>query len=157
MKKYLIAAVLLLSLLLGACGEKDKRDAIPFAEDQLYAVAFLGYGEMRDLPHFQNLYLNSKQAPPLYFFSGAEYYLVIPRYDDMELQLFRNDLATLSSELAYTPDAGEAFILQCNISDIFPDATVSISYNGETVEFSPHISLMDGSVQVGERGLLLSK
>ncbi|MBR6823454.1 MAG: hypothetical protein IKM70_00105 [Firmicutes bacterium] len=158
MKKYIIAVILMLALLLSACSEESKRDALPFtAADQLYAVAWLGYGEMRDLEHYQELYLDSKEAPPLYFFSGAEYYLVIPRYADAEVQLYRNDLATMSSELLYTPDKGEAFILQCNVSDIFPDATVRITHNGQTVEFRPHISLKDGSLEIGDHGINISK
>ena len=63
----------------------------------------------------------------------------------------------MSSKLLYTPDKGEAFILQCNVSDIFPDVTVELTYNGETVEFSPYISLKDGSVQVGEYGVNITK
>ena len=45
----------------------------------------------------------------------------------------------------------------CNVSDIFPDVTVEITASdGEKVSFSPFISLEDGSVEVGERGLKLS-
>ena len=47
--------------------------------------------------------------------------------------------------------------IQKDISDIFSDVTVELSYGGETVSFSPYISLKDGSVQVGERGLDLTK
>ena len=35
--------------------------------------------------------------------------------------------------------------------------TVELTYQGETVSFSPYISLKDGSVQVGERGLDLTR
>jgi hypothetical protein len=35
--------------------------------------------------------------------------------------------------------------------------TVSITSGGETVDFSPFISLKDGSVQVGERGLDITR
>jgi len=40
--------------------------------------------------------------------------------------------------------------------DIFPEAVIRLSYEGKTVEFSPFISLMDGSVEVGPDGLDIS-
>jgi len=49
------------------------------------------------------------------------------------------------------------FILQCNVSDIFTDATICLTRETETVEFSPYISLEDGSVQVGDRGVDITK
>ena len=48
-------------------------------------------------------------------------------------------------------------MIGCNVSDIFPDVTVSITSGGETVDFSPYISLKDGSVQVGARGLNITR
>ena len=51
----------------------------------------------------------------------------------------------------------DAFVIGCNVSDIFPDVTVSITSGGETVDFSPYISLKDGSVQVGARGLNITR
>ena len=51
----------------------------------------------------------------------------------------------------------DAFVIGCNVSDIFPDVTVEITSGGETVDFSPFISLKDGSVQVGECGLNITR
>ena len=47
--------------------------------------------------------------------------------------------------------------MQCNVSDIFADVTVRLEYNGETAEFSPFISLKDGTLMIGERGLDLTE
>lgn len=132
--------------------ETEVAEEIVFADDQLYAVAYLGYGEMADLSFYQENYLE-EDTVPIHYFSGGEYYLIIPRYEDMRVCLYRNDMETMEKELVYESDDCESFIIQCNISDIFPDATIELVYQGETVGFSPYISLKDGSVMVGERGL----
>ena len=75
----------------------------------------------------------------------------------MSLALYKNDIQTDQPTLVYEDPVCEPFLIQCNISDIFSDVTVELSYGGEAVSFSPYISLKDGSVQVGERGLELKK
>ena len=161
----LIAALLFCTLLAGCASSPSgsapipprasKRDNIPFAEDQFYAVAHLGYQEIENLEFYAEQYLDSNELP-VHYFSDGDYYLVIPRYSEMNLSLYRNDIVTSSSALVYEEPDCRPFILQCNVSDIFPDAAIQLTYAGETVEFSPFISLKDGSVDVGERGLLLT-
>ena len=132
------------------------RDSIPFTGDQLYAAAYLGYQEMTDLDAYARQYLDSDRLP-VFHLSDGDYYLLIPRYEGMELSLYRNDLDTGAPSLVYEdPDCGP-FILQCNVSDIFADADIRLTYEGETVSCSPFISLKDGSIDVGEAGLLLTK
>ena len=111
--------------------------------------------EIEDLEFYAERYLDSDELP-VHYFSDGDYYLVIPRYTEMKLSLYRNDIVTSSSALVYEEPDCRPFILQCNVSDIFPDAAIQLTYAGETVEFSPFISLKDGSVDVGERGLLLT-
>lgn len=135
---------------------QSKRNNIPFAKDQLYAVAYLGYITIEDMDYYLENYLDEEEVPN-YYFSGDEFYLIIPRYEEMEVRLYRNDLATMGKALEQECEAGKPFIVQCNVSDIFPDVTVELTYNGETVEFSPYISLKDGSVQVGDRGFNITK
>lgn len=134
----------------------SKVDAIPFQEDQLYAVAYLGYDEINDLSFYCENYLDSENLP-VHYFSKGDYYLVIPRYPDMAVQLYQNDFETMDMSLRYEDNECRPFIIQCNVSDIFPDATIRLNYQGETVEFSPFISLADGSILVGDRGLNLTK
>lgn len=134
----------------------SKRANIPFEDNQLYAVAYLGYITIEEMDYYLENYLDEENVPQ-YYFSGDEYYLVVPRYEDMEVRLYRNDLVTMGKTLEQECEAGEPFIIQCNVSDIFPDVTVELTYQGETVEFSPYISLKDGSVQVGDRGLNITK
>lgn len=134
----------------------SKRDAIPFTEGQLYAAAYLGYQAIDDLDYYAERYLDSDDVP-IHYISDGDYYLVIPRYDGMSLSLYVEDIETFASTLRfYDPDCAP-FIVQCNVSDIFPDLTAHFAYNGDTAEFSPFISLKDGTLMIGERGLDLTK
>lgn len=137
-------------------GASGGQESIPFSGDQLYAAAYLGFEEIEDLSYYTQNYLNSQDLP-IHYFSPGEYYLIIPRYPDMALALYKNDIQTDQPALVYKDPACEPFLLQCNISDIFSDVTVELTHQGETVSFSPYLSLKDGSVQVGERGLNLTR
>lgn len=133
-----------------------KRDAIPFAEGQLYAVAYLGYQEIADFDYYVEKYLDTADIPT-YTVSDGDFYLVIPRYDGMTMTLFVNDLETSQSSVRQeVPDVGP-FIVQCNVSDVFSDATIALTYNGDRAEFTPFISLENGAPQIGERGLDITK
>lgn len=133
----------------------SKLDAIPFTDGQYYAVAYLGYQKIEDLDFYVEQYLDSNELPAHYL-SAGDYYLVIPRYPGMAMSLYQNDMETMDSVLVYEDPDCRPFILQCNVSDIFADATIRLTYGEETVEFSPFISLMDGSVDVGDGGLDLT-
>lgn len=161
MKKryFLFLAVLMCFGLCAGCTQQpqaSKQDDIPFQEGQYYAVAYLGYQQIEDLDDYAARYLDSDQLP-VHYISGGDYYLVIPRYAGMKLSLYRNDMETSEPILLYEDPDCKPFILQCNASDIFADATIRLSYEEETAEFSPFISLKDGSVDVGTQGLLLTK
>lgn len=149
---------LCLGLLSGCTSQPEvfKRNALPFEDGQYYAVAYLGYQQIDDLDYYTEHYLDHDSLP-VHYLSAGDYYLVIPRYTGMELSLYRNDLETSQPILIYQDPDCQPFILQCNASDIFADATIRLSYKGETAEFSPFISLMDGSVDIGARGLDITK
>lgn len=136
--------------------QTSKRDQIPFADGQSYAVAHLGYQQIEDLDYYVQRYLDSDDVP-VHYLSSGDYYLIIPRYEGMELSLYANDFNTSQSTLIYQESDCQPLILQCNVSDIFADATVELTYQGEKVSFSPFISLKDGSLDIGEHGLDLTK
>lgn len=134
----------------------SKRDSIPFTEGQLYAVAYLGYQEIADFDYYVEKYLDTADVPT-YTVSDGDFYLVIPRYDGMTMALSVNDLETSQSNLRQeVPNVGP-FIVQCNVSDVFSDATIALTYNGDRAEFTPFISLENGAPQIGERGLDITK
>ena len=160
MKRVLTLAMALLCLMgLMACGEGEsaaRYENIPFEEGQLYAVACMGYQDMSDAAYYRETYLNGEEVP-VHYVSDGEYYLIVPRYDGMTVELSLNNLLTGGGRLFYRETDCRPFIVQCNVSDIFPDVNVRVTYQSESVEFSPYISLKDGSVVVGERGLELTK
>jgi hypothetical protein len=134
----------------------DQQNTIPFSDDQLYAVAYLGYLQPTDLDYYAERYLNSSQLP-VHYLSSGDYYLVIPRYEGMALSLYQNSIDTSIPTLRFSDPDCEPFLIQCNVSDIFADATIHLAYGDREVEFSPFLSLKDGSVQIGDFGLLLEK
>ena len=160
MKRAVLSLLMLTSLVvLAGCSDQtqvSKQDEIPFSQGQYYAAAYLGYQQIDDLDYYAQQYLDSDQLP-IHYLSNGDYYLVIPRYEGMHLALYRNDLESGEAILFYEePNAGP-FILQCNVSDIFPDAVIRLTYGEETVTFSPFLSLKDGSVDIGDQGLDLTR
>lgn len=151
-------AALLFPVLLAGCSAPSQggsADTIPFKEGQYYAAAYLGYQETGPLEDYVRTYLE-EPALPVHHLSDGDYYLVIPRYSGMSLSLYRNDMESGRATLLYeAPDCGP-FLLQCNVSDIFPDATIRLTYEGVSVEFSPFVSLKDGAVDIGSCGLDLA-
>lgn len=134
----------------------DPLSTLPYTDGQLYAAAYLGYQAPTDLDFFQQTYFGGRELP-VHHISDGDFYLIIPRDPNATVRLYKNDMATDSKTLFYEQANGDAFVIGCNVSDIFPDVTVSITSGGETVDFSPYISLKDGSVQVGARGLNITR
>ena len=166
MKRSTLHLTMLLSfiLLLTGCtagqphnsaAETEDR-TIPFSENQVYAVAYLGYQQTGDLDYYAEQYLGSSLLP-MHYLSAGDYYLVIPRYTGMAVSLYRIDFETSQPILIYEDPDCRPFVIQCNASDIFADAVIQLTYEDHTIEFSPFISLKDGSVEVGENGLDLTR
>ena len=159
-KAALFLSVILIACLLGGChgeSQTEKEISIPFKEGQLYAAAYLGYLEINDMEYYTENFLGGSEVP-VHYVSQGEYYLIIPRYEGTSLELYKNTMGESEiSELIYTDPCCSAFIVQCNISDIFPDITVKLSYDGKIAEFSPYISLKDGSFVLGEQGFDITK
>lgn len=128
---------------------------LPYADAQLYAVAYVGYGEDTALAEYRERYLDGASVP-IHYVSNGETYLIIPRFGDMTVRLYVNDMETFSQTLIYEEENCRPFAIRCNVSDIFPDVTISFTRGEITTEFSPFLSLKDGSLQVGEFGLNLT-
>ena len=151
-----IAIFLFCSLCLSGCQtNQSKQEKIPYLSHQTYAVAHLGYEKIEYLSGYTERYLDRDQLS-IHYLSPGDYYLIIPRYENMELFLYQNDITTGDSVLIYQESNCEPFIVQCNVSDIFADATIQFNYEGTASTFSPFISLKDGSIDVGPNGLLLT-
>ena len=131
--------------------EKSKRDNIPFEEGQLYAVAYMGYQQMKPIERYSE-YLDDLDLP-IYSISEGDFYLVIPRFNNTDLKLYKIDTGTGEKTLFKEVKNSGAFVVQCNISDIVNDVSIELISADEKTEFSPFISLKDGSLQIGKRGL----
>ena len=86
------------------------------------------------------------------FLNGAECYLIIPKYRNASVSLKELEISKdgkLKEVDNYLLDnnacAGTTFICQ-NISEIAPNGKITIRYRDDVLEFSPSISLKDGSL-----------
>lgn len=134
----------------------SKLENIEFADGQLYAVAFLGYGQ-RDEATFkemQDAYLDEADLP-IHYVSEGDIYLVIPRYEGMDLSISTIDVDTSEKTKIFEEKNAGPFLIQCNVSDIIQDAEITLSKDSESASFTPYQSLKDGTIQVGEKGLNL--
>ena len=128
----------------------------------LCAVAYVGYngGSFAEIQQgFENDGLIEAlpilaEIPEENFISveGSELYLVIPR-DDVGIcvseQFFDEETAELSYSITRSGYETDALLLRGNISDIFPNLSILIEgQGGETIEYSPSLSLMDGTLLV---------
>lgn len=86
------------------------------------------------------------------YLNGQECYLVVPRYKyasvalkELEISGGGNLKEKDNDYMDYIATAGPTFVLQ-NISEIVPNAKIVIKYRDDIFEFSPTISLDDGSI-----------
>lgn len=131
----------------------SKRDNIPFKDNQMYAVAYAGYQKMDPLEKYSE-YLDTLDLP-CHYVSDGEYYIIIPRYDDMDLKLYRIDTDTSDKVLFYQTADCKPFIVQCNASDICNDAFIELNYKNRKTGFSPYISLEGGGLQANGEGYII--
>lgn len=111
--------------------------------DEQYTVSLIIYDEQ--IP----------EHPYYYDAEGTEFYLITPRYTSTVVDIYAQELEDaqlVRKEKIATVPAGEQFILHCNISDLYSNVSLDFTHLGKTVSCSPHVSLMDGSVQAGEHG-----
>ena len=178
-QRTILSTLLLCALLLAGCGTAaqtpdatptpaqeaaatptptpDPLSTLPYTDGQLYAAAYLGYQAPTDLDFFRQTYFGGRELP-VHHISDGDFYLIIPRDPNATVRLYKNDMLTQTSSIFYEQPDGSPFVIGCNVSDIFPDVTVEITASdGEKVSFSPFISLKDGSVEVGECGLNITR
>lgn len=90
------------------------------------------------------------------YLNGEECYLVIPKYKNASVSLKELELSddgklkeVENIYLDAISSSGTTFIMQ-NISDIAPNGKIIIRYRDDAFEFSPSISLKDGSLMLPE-------
>ena len=174
MKKTIILFMLTL-LVFTSCGENNKTtsnletsslqnvESSPaitegdfWQGDELYAVAYLGYGVENPMQSAKE-YISFDGELPIAQTAGDEWYLIIPRYSDTEVSISPLDLSesfVVGEEILHI-DNGNPFLIRCNVSDIMPNIYIQLKSSQGEVDFSPFISLKgDGELVAGiEKGI----
>lgn len=90
------------------------------------------------------------QGAPYVDALGEDVYLLVPATESVALTIQAVELSD-QGELVPTGETlysgvGEVVLLRCNVSDIMPNTLVTALESDQLLEFSPSLSLRDGSV-----------
>ena len=83
----------------------DPLSTLPYEDGQLYAAAYLGYLEPKDLDFFRQTYFGGRELP-VHHISDGDFYLIIPRDPNATVRLLRNDMLTQTSSIIYEQPDG---------------------------------------------------
>lgn len=133
------------------------------SESDLCAVAYLGGCESQS--EIRGVILNSDAISDYPFIAdipdervvaadgGWDIYCIVPATDDTKITVNSAELDE-NAEISKTGElysaTGDAILLYCNVSDILSNTLVTVTSGSESLSFSPHISLRDGSVETAE-------
>lgn len=136
------------------------------SDSDLCAVAYLGGCESQS--DIRGVILNSDAIVEYPFIAdipderivvadgGWDIYCIVPATDDTKITVNGVELDT-DAQISTTGElysaTGDAILLYCNVSDILSNTLVTVTSGSESLSFSPHISLRDGSVETAENGV----
>ena len=117
---------------------------IPSDSKELIAIALLNNIEEAETKY-------KIEDAKVYEYNGGELYLIIPIYKNVSINVY----SAVMEEADIVKDkliasTNKPFILKCNVSDIIPNIIIEIKQNNIVYEYSPSISLKDGSLYVNE-------
>lgn len=135
-------------LYLGSASDKDSLKE-PLAKLDAWEGMFTHYEDPRML-----LAVKESEGSDKPYLIGEECYLIIPKHENASVSLKELE-PTEDGKLKEVENAqldnlsatGTTFICQ-NQSDIAPNAKITIRYRDDVLEFSPSLSLKDGSLQL---------
>lgn len=119
--------------------------------DKLIAVATVDSEDEVKEKYFNEDFL-------LYETNGEELYFIVPIQKNVTMNIY----SAVMEEADIVKDkliasTNKPFILKCNVSDIIPNIIIEIKQNNIVYEYSPSISLKDGSLYVNEHVLDVTK
>ena len=123
---------------------------IPSDSKELIAIALLNNIEEAETKY-------KIEDAKVYEYNGGELYLIIPIYKNVSINVYSavmEEADIVKDNLLYTTN--KPFILKCNVSDIIPNIIIEIKQNNIVYEYSPSISLKDGSLYVNEHVMDIS-
>lgn len=144
--KKLILIVLFIFSVVGLVMFMKNKENYDFDDNDMYAIKFLGYN--------YDLENSEYKKYDYYPFSGDEYYLIIPRYDDVDVKLYELNIENDDKKLMYESKSN-AFVVRCNESDIFSNLEIELKNEKSHVKFSPFISLKDGLINKVDEALII--
>lgn len=160
----LVGALVVLLVLNQFGGTKTLADQIMWGDDQLFAVASLSYGAQGYDDYDRYL---AKLDPKgefgekvTYNMGGDELYLVIPRYQELEIMMYEQLLIESDLErgdLIHRAIDRPHFAVKCNPSDLYSNVQLLSVVGGYVREIPLSTSLKDGSLNTNEFVLDLSK
>lgn len=118
--------------------------------DKLIAVAIINSEDEVKEKYFNENFL-------LYETNGEELYFIVPIQKNVTMNIY----SAVMEEADIVKDkliasTNKPFILKCNVSDIIPNIIIEIKQNNIVYEYSPSISLKDGSLYVNEHVMDIS-
>lgn len=157
-KKIIIIGIILVVLMALFYVLNNKFGITKYAEeleigkntDKLIAVAMVSSeGEVKE-KYFNEDFM-------LYEANGEEMYFIVPIQKNVSMNIYSavmEEADIVKDKLIATTN--KPFILKCNISDIIPNIIIEIRQNNKVYEYSPSISLKDGSLYVNEHVMDIS-
>lgn len=135
------------------------------AENSLCGVAFLSYfeGEYAEVMAEWEKNGTAEKYPFLseiteeqtVLTGGGEWFLLVPAADDVKVSVyecnieFEKALLVPGKEL-YSSNTGAPILIRGNVSDLYPSTVVVLEKADLRIEYSPYLSLKDGSLAEGE-------
>lgn len=129
-------------------------------ENSYCAVSYIGYTEKTTVQEVQDeltgkfeltdfSFIEDIPAENVVIAGGCDIYCIVPVDTDsvikVESQSFDENGQSVKGEILYE-GGSEPILLVCNVSDIMTNSLVTIEKGEETYEFSPYLSLQDGSI-----------
>ncbi len=147
-------------------GETQIESTITWNSDDVYAAALIGgyYDTMEEVMETpKEMYVPNVEYSDIYDGGGNEKYLIVPRYTDIYIEIFKTELTQegevekTSEEPAHITKEGAVLWLSCNMSDLYSDVLLEFKKGDTTVaQLQPYVSLKDGTVILSEHGQLLN-